>query len=546
MQSDLLSSCVPTQLCCGRDHTLLIGDGSRLFGFGLGDSGQFGQSRGLNQTQAAEIALPVIHNSGAGETPSAMVAVGNKHSLILKDGIVYSCGDNSCGRLGLSRSKGKTEGRIQFSAGSYDDQIGFISCGPDHSVAISSDGYSMWCWGSCDQVGVGHPEKSKAQRLEEMNKRKHDYDEDGGDAMQNSSSVEDYINIPKRFTIFHYDVNDPHRIIQVSCGAQHTIALREDGCVYTWGEGAEGRLGHNGTESTASPRDVVAFKKSANEQVIQVCAGASHSMALDKEGKVWTWGSCNFGKLGHPELQKTQAHVYKPKQVKGITRDAKEGVISIHCSEYHSLAITNTHKLFIWGGNHHNRLGLGDPDNEVVPKHRWSPEEVTDIPRVIRAACGVNHTVAVTEQNQVFVWGQATNFRCGLPPDKNSTTFNKPRKIAFFDEKGIYKFFKESSIAFARSQYRPLAIATGDAHSLALCEGNQLVAWGSNMYGQLGTGQQTHSDRPIPLPYFIEDHVSIKQIACGANHSLALTTNGQMYSWGDNKYVSKTVSNKSL
>ena len=484
----------------------------------------------------------MIQQSSSETTSSVQVAVGNLHTLVLKDGNVYAFGDNKSGRLGLSKSQGKSEGRILFTRpDGTEDKIAFVTCGPDHSIAISQDGYALYCWGSCDKRGVGDPKKMIAAEREEQKMS----DRNGGGydrALELDSFDIDFtssdpcIKRPTIFTCWKYEPKDPHRIIQVSCGAQHTIALREDGVVYTWGDGAYGRLGHKGTQSLREPTPVNAFNKSEYERVIQVCAGAVHSMALDLEGKVWTWGSCNYGKLGHPELEKTLRDVLVPTQVHGITRDRKEGVVSIHCNQFHSLAITNTHKLFIWGRNQHHCLGLGDPSHSEDGRTRWFPHEVPIANKIIRAVCGLNHTVAVSEQGHVFAWGHAASFRCGIAPKKDSSHYNTPTKIAFFDGQGVYKYFKEPNVSFTSRQYTPLAIATGESHSLVLCEDDQLVAFGNNQYGQLGTGFQTHSDRPIPLPFFIEPHTHIRQIACGANHSLALTTHGQMYAWGDNSY----------
>ena len=303
------------------------------------------------------------------------------------------------------------------------------------------------------------------------------------------------------------------------------------------GDGADGRLGHKGTESLRNPTPVKAFNKSEYEKVVQVCAGASHSMALDLEGKVWTWGSCNYGKLGHPELQQTMASILVPKMVQGITRDPKEGVVSIHCNQFHSLAITNTHKLFVWGGNMHHCLGLGDPDHMPDGFHRWSPHEVQLGVKIIRATCGLSHTVAVSEQGQVFAWGHAALFKCGVEAKAGVKHYNKPVKIAYFDDKGVYKYFKETNVSFASRTYTPVAIAAGGFHSMALCDNRQqIVSWGSNERGQLGTGAQLLSDRPIPLSIFIEPHVFIRQIGCGASHSVCLTNHGRVYTWGSNSH----------
>lgn len=466
---------------------------------------------------------------------NVMVAAGNKHTLILKDGNVYATGENSFGRLGLAGLRGKSEGgrsegRIKFGSG-LDVKIGFIAAGPDHSVAVSQDGETLYCWGCCDRVGVGlHDEKPRARYDRGLLAAAGDEEEDAG--------PQPFQPVPVRFTLEPPRMSQPRRVLQVSCGAQHTIALRDDGCVFTWGKGADGRLGHRGVNSVDTPKLLAAFQTSADQSVVQVCAGHSHSMALDRQGKVWTWGNRNWGKLGHPDLQRTESHQIVPRHVEGITRDdslgnSKEGVVSIHCNADHSLAITNTQRLFVWGRNQYGKTGLG----EHADDNYWAPQEVPGLQHVIRAVCGLNHTVAVTASGGVYAWGLATNFKCGVAPDKGQSCFRSPNKIAFFDaDKGVYKDFVEGHNTFASRKFRPQAVAVGDAHSLALCEGSQLVSWGSNKFGQLGTGQLSNSDRPIPLLRFLDENVFVRQIACGANHSLALASNGLMFSWGDNSH----------
>jgi alpha-tubulin suppressor-like RCC1 family protein len=113
---------------------------------------------------------------------------------------------------------------------------------------------------------------------------------------------------------------------QIACGSQHTIALCEDGQVYSWGCGKHGRVGHGGVADYAEPKLVSRFVLSPEQcitrifllyghiplvlsssihldgwcliGIVQVAAGDSHSMALDKEGRVFSWGSGSYGRLG--------------------------------------------------------------------------------------------------------------------------------------------------------------------------------------------------------------------------------------------------------
>lgn len=104
-------------------------------------------------------------------------------------------------------------------------------------------------------------------------------------------------------------------IIQVSCGGFHTAAITDDGKLYTWGGGEHGQLGHSNKYNFVYPNKVEVsciqichnanYRLSLNIQALesdfvsQVTCGWSHTVALTKEGKVYTWGNGDHGKLGH-------------------------------------------------------------------------------------------------------------------------------------------------------------------------------------------------------------------------------------------------------
>jgi hypothetical protein len=77
-----------------------------------------------------------------------------------------------------------------------------------------------------------------------------------------------------------------------------------------------------------------------------------------------------------------------------------------------------------------------------------------------------------------------------------------------------------------------VAVAAGSSHSLALSTTGQVYAWGSNFFGQLGNGTTTDADLPVAVD--LPAGVRITAIAAGGDHSLALTTTGQVYAWGAN------------
>lgn len=78
------------------------------------------------------------------------------------------------------------------------------------------------------------------------------------------------------------------RVIQVACGSRdaQTLALTDDGDVYSWGDGDFGKLGRGGSEGCNVPH---AVERLAGQGVIQIECGAQFSLALTKVGQVWTW-----------------------------------------------------------------------------------------------------------------------------------------------------------------------------------------------------------------------------------------------------------------
>lgn len=90
-------------------------------------------------------------------------------------------------------------------------------------------------------------------------------------------------------------------IIAVAAGKEHSLALTNTGMVYSWGGGKEGQLG-NGDDETCQliPRRILKFH---SIRVTMVCAGGDHSVAVSEGGVVYSWGRGANGRLGHGDTQ---------------------------------------------------------------------------------------------------------------------------------------------------------------------------------------------------------------------------------------------------
>ena len=88
------------------------------------------------------------------------------------------------------------------------------------------------------------------------------------------------------------------RVVAISTGRNHSLAITADGAIWSWGYGRFGKLGHGDEQSQLLPKKVEAF---AGQRVVAVSAGGPHSLATTADGAVFTWGHGGHGSLGHGE-----------------------------------------------------------------------------------------------------------------------------------------------------------------------------------------------------------------------------------------------------
>jgi len=149
------------------------------------------------------------------------------------------------------------------------------------------------------------------------------------------------------------------RVIAVSAGNVHSLALTADGAVWSWGNGEEGQLGHgDGQMNQLLPKKVEAL---AGRRVVGVSAGYFHSFALIADGAVWSWGEGAWGRLGHGDDEGQPL----PKQVEAL---AGQHVVAVLTGGDQSLALT-AGAVFTWGKGERGCLGHGeDLSNQLLPK----------------------------------------------------------------------------------------------------------------------------------------------------------------------------------
>eukprot|EP00817_Percolomonadidae_sp_ATCC50343_P005597 CAMPEP_0117432468 /NCGR_PEP_ID=MMETSP0758-20121206/11950_1 /TAXON_ID=63605 /ORGANISM="Percolomonas cosmopolitus, Strain AE-1 (ATCC 50343)" /LENGTH=619 /DNA_ID=CAMNT_0005222403 /DNA_START=265 /DNA_END=2120 /DNA_ORIENTATION=- len=248
-------------------------------------------------------------------------------------------------------------------------------------------------------------------------------------------------------------------IMDIVSGSDHCAALDDKGQVYVWGKGSEGQLGLGRTTNEIYPTKL----KIDLGLIKEIALGMMHSLALTVDGKLISWGRNNHGQLGNDLPDNVNELCYP--QLIVSTVDLTFDFIA--CGASHSCACTTDGKLFMWGSNQFGQLGLGDHVDRTIPTH---VSTVADRPHQL--ALGLYHSLMLirrpvntsnskslgflsnmlqsgrqsSEEDQytthVYAWGAAGYGRLGFTSDKDVLV---PTEILSFQkaESSIFaKFLK--------------------------------------------------------------------------------------------------------
>ena len=259
---------------------------------GSGSSGQLGHGNHDNRSTLSKV-------EGFDGKSISGVACGDMHTVALtSEGSLYSFGSNEQGQNGLGHSNGiqaiptKVRGWLELR------KVVFVTANGFHSACINEDG-DTYTWGSGEFGKLGHGDCSNCLA-------------------------------PKRV---QYLVGKKAK--GIACGSGHTVVIAENGLLYSFGHGAFGQLGHCNFQDRLFPS--VVEGPLVGKCVLQVACGRTHSMALTSEGRLYTWGHAEYGKLGHgSEIQYSIPYIVE--SLIGYK------VVAIASSSEHSVALVDDSK----------------------------------------------------------------------------------------------------------------------------------------------------------------------------------------------------------
>jgi alpha-tubulin suppressor-like RCC1 family protein len=273
---------------------------------------------------------------------------------------------------------------------------------------------------------------------------------------------------------------------QTSAGYAHTVAIKNDGTLWTWGLNDYGQLGDGTTLNRNVPKQI----GSDNDWAI-ISAGFAHTVAIKNNGSLWAWGWNGNGQLGNG----TNIDKLIPTQIGTATNWAK-----ISSGYRHTLALKTDSSLWAFGINVSGELGDGTQIDKNIPVAIGTTKYKS-------ISAGGYHSLAIKFDGTLWAWGSNVIGQIG---DSTKTDKRSPTVIGISNNWNI--------------------ISASSAQSYAIKSDGSLWSWGQNLNGELGNG--TNFDTITPIR--IDNNNNWLNIASSNGFAIATKTDSSLWSWGWN------------
>jgi alpha-tubulin suppressor-like RCC1 family protein len=336
----------------------------------------------------------------------------------------------------------------------------------------------------------------------------------------------------------------------ISLGYDHALVLRADGTVWSWGYGGGGQLGQSSTTTRTSPTQIAGL-----QNVVQVVARGSFSMALKADGTVWAWGDNSGGRTGG-------SGTMVPVQINGLSN-----IVSINAGTNTAAAFATdaSGQVFAWGSNSTAQLGTG----QTSPGGNPVPRLVSGAEGAVAVSASDAAALALRQDGKIVAWGSNSNKALApvagtatapvvidaLPSVQAvaSTTMNIAGQYYALKNDGTVAVWGQASTnapfcgqkgvpaasGFALIDISPILglsriqqIEPGDGHTLFVDADGAVHACGINSAGQLGDGTLVNPSTEGPKIAHITGLPPVVAAAAGSANSAVIGVDGSVWVWG--------------
>lgn len=260
---------------------------------------------------------------------------------------------------------------------------------------------------------------------------------------------------------------------------------------------------------------------------ISVATGKNHTIAIDKSGNIWGWGSNEYGQLGlNPEVE---SYVATPKQITWIGDENARAYTNVYATGNLTLALDSNKKLWGFGQNSDSLISSSadvKQSYEFIEISKGIEVEKNVALKIKAVSLADDHAYIVDDTGAVLAWGDNSDGLLQL----SSSEVTKPTKTSI-------KLTRLDQIKNETIDLKVVSIAAGKNHTVLLDNEENIWVWGSNEYGQLGLGHNNDVETPTKLE-LKKGNVSVKglSIAVGDNHTVVIDKINQLWTFGSNSH----------
>ena len=291
--------------------------------------------------------------------------------------------------------------------------------------------------------------------------------------------------------------------VKVSTGYTHSLAINSKGELYSWGtnQGAGTGLG------TGAGNTLVPTRVGTASNWKEVSAGVGCGLAINDLGELYGWGTNSLGRIG---LGSNGGNFLVPTRV-GTESDW----VQVEIGVAHGLALNSKGELYSFGPSLSGSTGLGTASGNTLV-----PTQVGTASDWVQIAAGFHHSLAINDAGELYSWGSNANGSTGLGLSAGNTLV--PTRV------GAESDWVQIAAGqdFWYGSYNNVA-----NQSLAINSKGELYSWGSNANGRTGLGTAA-GDTLVPTR--VGEESNWVQVAAGNKYSVAVNSEGELYSWGLN------------
>jgi len=364
------SPCATPRIAAGGDHTAVIRPDGSLWSWGENVFGQVGDGTVNLRNIPIKIGTDVTWTN---------VSAGLFHTAAIKaDGSLWVWGDNSRGQLGVGSAVPSVAAPVRVGT---ETNWAAVSAGDFHTLALKTDG-SLWGWGdnSTGQVGDG-------------------------------SVVPGIQYLPLQIVLPSPSANNDW--VAIAAGGGHSLALKSNRTVWTWGFNGSGQLGNGTNIDQSAPLVLLQPSPAVNNAWVNLAAGRLQSLALKNDGTLWLWGENSSGQLGSG----TAVNSAVPTQ----ENNPSSNWLAASSGDSHAVGRKSDGTLWSWGNNASGQLGIGNTIDSNVPNKIGADSDWLSV------AAGYNHTVALKTSGAIWAWGENGSGQLG---DGTNLSRNSPVAVS--------------------------------------------------------------------------------------------------------------------